>query len=118
RAAVERALQLDPELGAAHRVRGMIAMNHDWDRRAAGEGLRRAVELGPGSAEARLWNAWRLALLEARYDEALSDLAQAERLGPLDLQVKTQIGYVHYFMHDLDRAVAQFEKILATDASF
>ena len=118
RAAVERALQIDPQLSAGHRLRGMIAMNHDWDRREAERGLRRAVELAPGSAEARLWNAWRLALLESRYDEALADLAQAERLGPLDLQVKTQIGYVYYFLHDLDRAVAQFERILAVDATF
>jgi serine/threonine-protein kinase len=118
RAAVERALGLDPQLAEAHRVRGMIAMNHDWDRRAAEDGLRRALELSPSSAEASLWNAWRLALLEARYEEALADLASAERLGPLDLQVKTQIGYVHYFLHDLDRAVAQFEKILALDPSF
>jgi eukaryotic-like serine/threonine-protein kinase len=117
RAAVERALQLDPLLAAGHRLRGMIAMNHDWDRRGAEQGLRRAVELAPGSAETRLANAWRLALLESRYDEALADLAQAERLGPLDLQVKTQIGYVHYFLHDLDRAVAQFERVLATDAT-
>jgi serine/threonine-protein kinase len=118
RAAVERALGLDPQLAEAHRVRGMIAMNHDWDRRGAEDGLRRAVELSPGSAEARLWNAWRLALLEKQYEEALVELGRAERLGPLDLQVKTQIGYVHYFMHDLDRAVAQFEKALALDASF
>jgi eukaryotic-like serine/threonine-protein kinase len=118
RAAVERALQLDPQLAEAHRVRGMIAMNHDWDRATAEAGLRRALELSPSSAEACLWNAWRLALLEARYEEALGDLARAERLGPLDLQVKTQIGYVYYFLHDLDRAVAQFEKILALDPSF
>jgi len=118
RAAVEKALELDPHLSEAHRVRGMIAMNHDWDRRRAEEGLRRAIEHSPGSAEARLWNAWRLALLEAQYEEALVELGRAERLGPLDLQVKTQIGYVYYFLHDLDRAVAQFEKALALDPSF
>jgi serine/threonine-protein kinase len=118
RAAAERALRLDPLLAEAHRVRGMIAMNHDWDRAAAEAGLRRAVELSPSSAEARLWNAWRLALLEGRYDEALADLRRAERLGPLDLQVKTQIGYVYYFLHDLERAVAQFENIIALDPSF
>ena len=32
--------------------------------------------------------------------------------------MKTLIGYVHYFLHDLDRAVAQFEKALALDPSF
>jgi serine/threonine-protein kinase len=118
RAAVERALELDPQLAEAHRLRGVIAMNHDWDRAGAEQGLRRALELGPGAAEAHLWNAWRLALLERQYAGALAELDEAERLGPLDLQVKTLIGYVHYFLHDLDRAAAQFEKVLALDPSF
>jgi tetratricopeptide (TPR) repeat protein len=32
--------------------------------------------------------------------------------------VKTQIGYVHHFRHDLDRAIAQFEKVVALEPSF
>jgi serine/threonine-protein kinase len=116
--AVEKALALDPTLADAHKARALIAMNHDWDRKGAEEGLTRALQLGPGSAAAHLWNAWRLALLERRHDEALIELEEAERLNPLDLQVKTQIGYVHYFHHDLDRAVEQFEKVLALEPSF
>ena len=108
--AVEKALELDPTLADAHKVRGLIAMNHDWDRQGAEEALTRALELGPGSAAAHLWNAWRLALLERQHDQALVELEEAERLDPLDLQVKTQIGYVHYFRHDLDRAIEQFER--------
>ena len=93
-------------------------MNHDWDRTGAEEALTRALQLGPGSAAAHLWNAWRLALLERRHDQALIELEEAERLDPLDLQVKTQIGYVHHFHHDLDRAIEQFEKVLALEPSF
>ncbi len=115
---VEKALELDPTLADAHRVRALIAMNHDWDRRGAEEGLTRALELGPGSAAAHLWNAWRLALLERQHGQALSELEEAERLDPLDLQLKTQIGYVHYFRHDLDRAIEQFERVLALEPSF
>lgn len=118
RRAVEKALALDASLGQAHKVRGLIAMNHDWDRRGAEQALGRALQLGPGSASAHLWNAWRLALLEKRHDLALIELEEAERLDPLDLQVKTQIGYVHHFRHDLDRAIAQFEKVVALEPSF
>ena len=50
-----------------------------------------------------------------RHDQALIELEEAERLDPLDLQLKTQIGYVHYFHHDLDRAVEQFERVLALE---
>ncbi len=118
RSAVAKALELDPSLGEAHRVRGLIAMNHDWDRKGAEDALLRALELGPGAAEAHLWNAWRLALLERRYDQALAELSEAERLDPLDLQLKTQIGYVHFFMHDLDRAIEQFERTLGLEPAF
>ena len=112
------ALELDPTLADAHRVRALIAMNHDWDRRGAEEGLTRALQLAPGSAAAHFWNAWRLALLERRHDQAIIELEEAERLDPLDLQVKTQVGYVHYFHHDFDRAVEQFERVLALEPSF
>jgi TolB-like protein len=118
RSAVEKALDLDRTLADAHKVRGLIAMNHDWDRRAAEEALTRAGQLAPGSAAVHLWNAWRLALLERRHDEALLELEAAERLNPLDLQVKTQIGYVHHFHHDIDRAIRQFEKVAALEPSF
>ena len=116
--AVDRALALEPNLAHAHKVRGLIAMNHDWDRRGAEQALTRALTLGPGSASTHLWNAWRLALLEKRHDLALIELEEAERLDPLDLQVKTQIGYVHHFRHDLDRAIAQFEKVVELESSF
>jgi serine/threonine protein kinase/Tfp pilus assembly protein PilF len=118
RSAVDKALELAPTLADAHRVRGLIAMNHDWDRRAAEESLARALQLAPGSAAAHFWNAWRLALLERRHDQAIVELEEAERLDPLDLQVKTQIGYIHYFHHDFDRAVKQFERVVALEPSF
>ena len=118
RQAVDRALALDANLAQAYKVRGLIAMNHDWDRRGAEQALARALQLGPGSASTYLWNAWRLALLEGRHDLALIELEEAERLDPLDLQLKTQIGYVHHFRHDLDRAIAQFERVVSLEPSF
>ena len=118
RSAVERALELDPALADAHKVRALIAMNHDWDRRGAEEGLTRALDLRPGSAAAHLWNAWRLVLLERQHDQALIELEEAERLDTLDLQVKTLIGYVHHFHHDHDRAIEQFERVVKLEPSF
>ena len=80
--AVEKALELDPTLADAHKVRALIAMNHDWDRQGAEEALTRALELGPGSAAAHLWNAWRLALLERRHDQALDRAGRGRATGP------------------------------------
>jgi serine/threonine protein kinase/tetratricopeptide (TPR) repeat protein len=116
--AVEKALELDPTLAEAHKVRALIAMNHDWNRRRAEEELTRALELRPGSAAAHLWNAWRLVLLERQHDQALLELEEAERLDPLDLQVKTLIGYVHRFHHDHERAIEWFKRVAALEPSF
>ena len=116
--AVEKAIALDPTLADAHKVRALIAMNHDWDRKGAEHALDHALELGPGSAAAHLSNAWRLLLLERQYDRAHDELEEAERLDPLHLQVKTLIGYFYYFRHDFDRAIEQFERVLALEPSF
>jgi TolB-like protein/Flp pilus assembly protein TadD len=113
-----KALALGPELPEPHKVQGLIAMNHDWDRKAAEEHLARAIELNPSSADARVWNAWRLSLLEGSYEEALAELRVAEELDPLDLKIKTQIGYVYYFLRNLDRAEAQLRTVVAIDPHF
>jgi serine/threonine-protein kinase len=118
REAAAKALALAPELPEPHKVRGLIAMSHDWDRKGAESSFARAIELNPSSADARLWNAWRLSLLEGAYEEALSELRLAEELDPLDLKIKTQVGYVYYFLRDLDRAETQLRKVLAIDPLF
>jgi tetratricopeptide (TPR) repeat protein len=118
RESAAKALALGPELPEPHKVLGLISMSHDWDRKAAESSFARAIDLNPSSADARVWNAWRLSLLEGSYQQALSELRLAEELDPLDLKIKTQVGYLYYFLRDLDRAEAQLRKVLAIDPHF
>ena len=118
REAAGRALELEPGLAEGHKVTALIAMSHDWDRAAAERGFARAIELNPGSADVRVWNGWRLSLLEGSHEEALAELRIAEGLDPLDLKIKTQIGYVHYFLRDFESAAVQFRSVLAIDPHF
>jgi serine/threonine-protein kinase len=118
REAAEKALALGPELPEPHKVKGLIAMSHDWDRKGAESSFEKAIELNPSSADTRLWNAWRLSLLEGSYQEALAELRVAEELDPLDLKIKTQVGYVYYFLREVDKAEEQFRKVLAIDPHF
>jgi tetratricopeptide (TPR) repeat protein len=118
REAAAKALALGPDLPEPHKVKGLIAMSHDWDRKGAEESFARAIELNPSSADTRVWNAWRLSLLEGSYEQALAELQVAEDLDPLDLKIKTQIGYVYYFLRDPARAEAQFRKVLGIDPHF
>jgi eukaryotic-like serine/threonine-protein kinase len=118
REAARRAVELAPALPEGHKVTALIAMSHDWDREAAARAFARAIERNPAAADTRVWNGWRLSLLEGSHAEALAELRAAEALDPLDLKIKTQIGYVYYFLRDLARAAEEFRGILAIDPHF
>jgi cytochrome c-type biogenesis protein CcmH/NrfG len=52
RAAVERALALDPALGEAYASLGVVKLFFDWDWQGADRALRRAIQLNPSDAHA------------------------------------------------------------------
>ncbi len=119
RRAIERALELDPD--ARRRAQGSRAHRHE--PRLGSQGERRRPSPAPfSSVPDRLPRTSGMhggsCCSRRRHDEALVELEEAERLNPLDLQVKTQIGYVHHFRHDVDRAIEQFERVLALEPSF
>ena len=117
--AVEKALELDPTLAEAYKVRALIAMDHDWDRQGGGRGAHPCLPARVLDRRRRISGTHGgLRFLKGGMTMPLIELDEAERLDPLDLQLKTQIGYVHYFHNDLDRAIAQFEKVVALEPSF
>ncbi len=66
--AARRALELDPDLAAAHTALGVVLLGQrDWD--AAERELRLATELEPGRAQAHHWYALYLAAMD-RHEEA------------------------------------------------
>jgi len=80
--AVAKALEIDPELGAAHCTLGHLktARGSDWD--GAERAFKRAVELSPSSADAYdLYG--RLCTGLERYEDALALLQRAQELDPL-----------------------------------
>ncbi|AHG93381.1 transcriptional activator domain-containing protein (plasmid) [Gemmatirosa kalamazoonensis] len=81
-AAAEAALRLDPELGPAHCAMAYLKMVRDFDWPGAEHDFRRALELGPGHADAHELYGRLCAALE-RYDEALALLQRAQTLDPL-----------------------------------
>ena len=80
--AVARALELDPQLGDAHGTAGYLKMVREFDWSAAEAGLRRALDLSPGSAYVHDLFARACWAIE-RYDEALPLARRAQELDPL-----------------------------------
>ncbi len=82
RESIARALELDPDLGEAHSVLGLLKMTHDFDWAGAEAEFKLALELSPGAADIYDHYGWLCAALE-RYDEALAMVQRAQELDPL-----------------------------------
>jgi serine/threonine protein kinase/tetratricopeptide (TPR) repeat protein len=80
--AVSTALRLDPDLGEAHAVLGLLRMVHDFDWAGAEAEFKLALELSPGAADIYDHYGWLCGALE-RYDEALALVRRAQELDPL-----------------------------------
>ena len=113
----EKALSLDPNVGPAHAVLGVIAETYDWDRAAAARYLKRAVELSPNDANARQWHAEFLAR-DGRRKEAAAEMRVALELDPLSLIVGAVAGWVLAANGEFDAADAQFQKVFSLDPEF
>jgi len=94
-AALERALELDPELGHAYAVRGLMKMMQ-WEQTRigngnveAGEDYRRAIALSPSLADAYVWYG-SLKEAENDIDAATELLTKALKIDPL-----SRIPYVN-----------------------
>ena len=82
RAAVSRALELDPGLAEAHAMAGFLKTVSEYDWAGAEAAFRRAIELNPNSGD--LYDTYGLMLSAiGRYDEALAAQRRAHELDPL-----------------------------------
>lgn len=108
-ATVERAIQLDPELGQAHAVRGFVKLFLDWDPIEAERSFDRAIELDRNSVEAHHWRGI-LHQTRGRFEKAQTDLERALELDPTSGNMMSDLGYVHYFAREYDKAEELYHK--------
>jgi len=79
-----KALDLDPDLAEAHASLGKVVFYWDYDWTGAEKGFRRAIELDPKYATARLWYG-ELLSLSGRHDEAIREVSKALELEPFSM---------------------------------
>jgi tetratricopeptide (TPR) repeat protein len=111
RAALAKALQLDPKLADAHLATAAIAYNLDYDWDKAGAEYALGLQLAPGNADAHTSYASYLSTM-GRFPEALKEQAQAQALAP-SAQADFAFARIHYAMRDYDAAADYCNKSLA-----
>ncbi len=84
RAAVERALELDPELAEAHAARGLVHYYFEWDWAAAEAAFQRGLALNDGSRAVHEEYGWFLTG-QGRLDEGREHSQRAAELDPLSM---------------------------------
>jgi TolB-like protein/DNA-binding winged helix-turn-helix (wHTH) protein/Flp pilus assembly protein TadD len=117
RATALRALQIDDGLAEAHTSLALIAETYDYDWQTAEREFRRAIQLDPQYATAHQWYAECLSF-QGRYADAMAESERARQLDPLSLIIATDHGAILYFARQYDRAIDQFNAVLAMEPSF
>jgi len=105
RAAVEKALELDPNLAEAHVTLGTLKFS-EWDLAGAEREFKRALELNPSSAAAHDWLAMYLAST-GRRDESKAEAELRQRLDPLHYSLSLDV-----IPGDEDRGIARLRTFL------
>jgi TolB-like protein/Tfp pilus assembly protein PilF len=115
-AAAKRALEIDDQLAEAHAALGFAKL-YDWDWTGSELELRRALELNPSYASARVWHASSL-IIRQRFDEGIAEVERARDLDPLSLITQTQVGWMYRLAGRDEEAIAQHLKVLAVDPDY
>jgi TolB-like protein len=112
RDAVDRALQIDPDMTDGHFLSALIKSGYEWDWAGAEREYLRTLELNPGSPHMHIRYARHLALMGRRND-ALNQLEHIRRLEPIPPQMRGIEANVLYLTRDYDRTIELARAVLA-----
>jgi len=116
-AAIDRAMELDPEMGEAYASRGFHRMVHGWEWEAAEADLRKSIALNPRYATAHQWLAVLLSI-ERRLDEAEAEMGRALEINPGSYNFIAGMGQIYYFKGDLIKAEEYCRRSLEINPEF
>jgi tetratricopeptide (TPR) repeat protein len=112
--AADKAIELNPDLAAAHRARAFALFFWDWDIRGSDAEFQRALALDPNSAETHQWYASTLTnRLEGA--ECLRQIDEALRLDPTSVAIVTDAAFLHAeFGNDLNASIRRLRELELT----
>jgi TolB-like protein/Tfp pilus assembly protein PilF len=117
RAAVEKAVELDPTLAEAHMALGLHQMYGEWNFKAAEDSLIRAMELNPSLSDAWYHWAW---LLEMTGDdeEAIVAGEKTVELSPLSSFYVSWLADQYRDAGDHEKAIDLAESVIALSPKY
>jgi len=114
KAAVSRALELDPSLGEAHISLALLQFLFDWDWKAARSSFERGLRLSPNYATG--YHAYSAFLAcTGHLEQSIHEAQRALTIDPLSIPIHNILGEMYMFNRDWDRAIAQFHKAIEMD---
>ena len=117
RAAVDHALELDPDLAEAHTALGLVHFYFEWDWAGAQAELRRGLELNPGSRAVQEEYGWFLTAM-GRLDEGLAQSRKAAELDPLSVGPVHDMAINYMARGDLEQAATNFRRAIDIDPNW
>lgn len=117
RRAIDRALELDPDLPDGYATRAMVRFNLDWDLVGASDDIQRALELNPSHARAHQYVSSVLTAM-GKFDEAVAAAERAQHLDPLSVTEGTTLGVRLYYAHRYQDAIQQFNRTIQINPRF
>ena len=117
KAAALKALQLDDTLSEAHVSLANIEAGYERDWSAAGQHLRRAIELNPNSADAHFMYADYLISLKQN-QEWQTEIRQAMNLDPMSFFLHCFYGWHLVYLGRYDEAIDLMHQVTVTQPNF
>jgi len=119
RAAAEKAIELDPTLGAPHATLAMYDAMFLYDFAAAQAEFKKALELDPNNATAHQWYGTLLASgIPGAEQESIKQLLKAQQLDPLSPIIADNLCEAYFNARDFDHAFQVCKKLEVDNPDF
>jgi len=113
----DKALKLDNNLAEAHISKALVSIFKDWDLNLANIHIKKAIELSPGSSDAR--HVYYLYFVCTQDDEkAKEQIELAQKLDPFSLPINSALGELYVYNREYDKALEQLNKTIDMDPNF
>lgn len=116
KAALQQALQLEPNLADAHASLGWSKLMDEVDWKGAEREFKFAIEHNPNSEQAHLWYGCEL-VWEGRFPEGPAQMRTAAELAPATSSINAFYGMGLYHARRYDEAVKQLKAAIELDPS-